>query len=267
MKRALVVCCVLAAACGGGGDDDGVDGASDGASFDSRRVTDGGLPDAFDHDAPLLDAVIGGPDAPIDGPLTLPDGSIALPDGSITLPDALVAGADGPVAACTSLSPGDDASGAARRALIISEIDPGTFIEVYNASAAAIDLGTSLAWFCSPFTYASMATLGAGITLAPGGRAALPWPVGFTDTDAGGEVILYVDSAFAASTSVMDFVCWGTNPHSSRKATAEAGGKWDGGACAGALTAGSLKRLASTTGTHAADYDVATAPTPQTCSP
>lgn len=256
MKRTAILLGLTAAlaACGGGGDDDGVDGATDGASFDSRRAVDGADVDGPDVDGPLplLDAVIGGPDAIIDGP------DVPAPDAAIDAPG---------VAFCsTGLAITTDETG--RQDLVISEIDPGAFIEVYNNSGAPIVLGTSTFQFCSPFSYAALSTLAPTTTIAPGGYAALPWPAAFTDTEAGGEVILYANGSFAASTSVVDFVCWGTNPHSSRKATAEAGGKWDGGACAGALASGaSIKRLGSTTGTHAADYNTVGAPTPETCAP
>ena len=61
--------------------------------------------------------------------------------------------------------------------------------------------------------------------------ARFAWPATFTDTDAGGELQLYADPNFGDSTKIVDFVCWGTNPHGSRKSQAEMVGKWTG-ACA-----------------------------------
>lgn len=165
-----------------------------------------------------------------------------------------------------ALAPMDDGSSAARQALLISELDPGDHIELYNASGSAIALGSSDYQLCSPFSYSALSTLGASVTIPAGGFATLSWPGAFSDTDAGGEVILYLDGSFGTDSSIMDFVCWGTNPHGSRKAQAEATGKWSG-ACAGALTNGAIHREASTTGTAAADYDVTLAPQPQTCTP
>lgn len=95
----------------------------------------------------------------------------------------------------------------------------------------------------------------------------MPWPAGFADTDAGGEVILYKDSAFNATNSLLDFVCWGpTRPAATRKQLAEDSFKWsEDGACAEPITGGSIHRVMSTDGTTAASYDVASAPSPTAC--
>jgi hypothetical protein len=161
-----------------------------------------------------------------------------------------------------SCAPPLDPTGAAVN-LVISEIDPGSHIEIYNPTGAAINLSTSSYQLCSPFVYAALATLGPG-TVPAGGYYLLPWPSGFTDVDSGGEVILFADGNFGDSTKIVDFVCWGVNPHDSRKGQAESVGKWTG-ACADALEQGAIHRLRGTDGTSAASYDVLSAPSPMTC--
>jgi hypothetical protein len=100
-----------------------------------------------------------------------------------------------------------------------------------------------------------------------GSYATVPWPEDdFIDNAAGGEILLYKSAVFGNSTDILDFVCWGTNPHSSRKDQAEAVGKWSG-VCAPALTNGSIHRKIGTMGTTAADYDVTADPSPMNCTP
>ncbi len=152
-------------------------------------------------------------------------------------------------------------------ALVISEIDPGTFIEIYNTTSADLPLTGTAYQLCSPFVYASLASLGPTVTVPAHGYAMLPWPGGFADTEAGGEVSLYTSGAFGDPAAVMSFVCWGTNPHGTRKTTAEMGGRWSG-ACAGAITAGrSIARRPGNTGSTAAHYATDATPSPETCGP
>jgi hypothetical protein len=191
------------------------------------------------------------------------DAATDLPDAAP--PDAFVCSG--------SLVPTSDGSSAARRALLLSEINPGDYIELYNSTASLIDLDTVSYQFCSPFNYCALATVGAGVTVPAGGYATVPWPTGancvanFPDTDLGGEVILYLNSIFSADDNIMDFVCWGTG-HSgnSRKSQAEATGKWTG-PCAPALVSGALHRKPATDGIDASDYDAISVPTPMNCTP
>ena len=115
--------------------------------------------------------------------------------------------------------------------------------------------------------YSALATLAPSVTVPAHGYANLPWPAGFADTEAGGEVSLYSSALYTDPAAVMSFVCWGTNPHGTRKSTAESGGRWSG-ACAGAISAGrSIARRPSTTGTLAGDWATDAVPTPETCGP
>jgi len=195
-----------------------------------------------------------------------PDTVPGHPDAAPAAPDAMI---DATLCAAP-LSPTTDGSAAGLQDLVLSEINPGDYIEVYNATGAPIALdATTYQLFSGPDSVAIDATgVGAGVTVAAHGYAQLGWPTAFTDTDAGGEVILFADDQLTAAASIMDFVCWGTNPRDSSKSLAETANKWtNNGACAAALTLGAIHRLPSTAGTRASDYDVTAAPSPTTCAP
>ena len=210
---------------------------------DDAAVSDGAPIDGAPIDAMLLDA------EPIDAMLL-----DAEPIDALVCPPAL--------------NPASDGGAAALQNVVMSEINPGQYIELYNNTASDIDLDNVAFWLCSRPDYAALATVGAGVTVPAGGYATVPWPTGFTDVDTGGEVMLYADSDFDNNASIMDFVCWGTNPHLSRKGQAEMAGKWAAsGACAGALTMGAIHQLPGTDGVDAADYSTALPPSPVTCTP
>ena len=161
------------------------------------------------------------------------------------------------------LGPADDGTGIPV-SLVFSEIRPGSYIEFYNPSAVPVALGSGNLWLCSPFLYVALAVLAPRTTVPAEGYAVVAWPTSFTDTTAGGEMQLYAGSDFFNSNTIVDFVCWGSNPHDSRKGQAESVGKWSG-ACAGVLTNGSIHRVAGSTGTTAASYDVSSIASPNTC--
>jgi hypothetical protein len=238
-----------------------IDAAADAETPDASEP-DAGTPDAGTPDAGTPDA--GGlPDAIVVADASPPPDADLTPDASP--PDAFVCSAD--------LAPADDGSGAARQALMMSELNPGDYIEFYNNTAAPMDLDSSPYWLCSPFNYCAVSSLGAGVTVPAGGYATVPWPTGgspcfstFLDGNAGGEVLLYLNSTFSIDANIMDFVCWGVNPHGSRKTQAEATGKWVG-ACAGVLTNGSIHRNIGTDGINAADYSTTAPPSPMNCTP
>jgi hypothetical protein len=201
-------------------------------------------------------------------PDPLPIDANAPIDSSTPLDAALDAMVDGPVTptCATALAPADDGTGTTRQAILIAEIDPGAHLELFNNTGAAIDLGTSTVQVASGAMTAALSTAGAGVTIPAGGRAVVTWPAAFTDAmDAGGEVVLYLDDTPAAD-EIMSFVCWGTGG-GSFKTDAENNGKWTAGACPAALTAGALHRSPSTDGKDAADFDITSAPSPETCAP
>jgi hypothetical protein len=173
--------------------------------------------------------------------------------------------------ACSpDLLPQNDGSGAmggvGLPSLVISEIDPGGYIELFNSTNNPIALGASTQWLCSPFSYAELSALAPAVTVPAHGYAVIPWPVGFSGpNDAGGEVILYASASFVTNTDILDFVCWGTYADT-RKPQAEAIGKWSG-ACDTALTNGAIHRAINTTGTSAAHYSTSAPKSPMTCAP
>lgn len=179
-----------------------------------------------------------------------------------------VVGLSGVVGAqsCPPLDPVDDGTGLST-GLWISEISPGNFIELHNATLSDIDLSLSAYQLCSRPSYMAVGPLSGGTPVLPAlGYVTLPWPPTFTDTDAGGEIALYDGMNFNDATLMVDFVCWGVNPHLSRKTEAESAGKWSGD-CAPALSAGSIQRLPATDGTTDASYDTISAPDPTDCAP
>jgi len=167
---------------------------------------------------------------------------------------------------CPPLNPTNDNTGIAGD-LILSEINPGDFIELYNTTNSDIALSSIQHQLCSPFNYIALSTLASSVVVPANGYATVPWPANFNDTNAGGEVILYKNSSFSNSSNIIDFVCWGTNPHGSRKSQAESVGKWQSGSsCAGALLGGSIHRIASTNGTSASSYNTTSASSPLNCT-
>lgn len=172
----------------------------------------------------------------------------------------------------TDAGPAEDAGGggAAHCAgddIFIAAVDPDTGITVFNPTDTDFEVTAHATYtFCSRPSYPTLASLGATATIPANGSHTFDWPVAFSDTDAGGELALYTDASFTSASSMLDFVCWGTGhgAGSSRKSVAEGGGLWSGD-CVGAITGGSLKRIADTDGTSAASYDPTGATADLTC--
>lgn len=163
---------------------------------------------------------------------------------------------------CPDLDPVPD--GGTVPDLIISAIDPGEWIEVFNPNDTPFDFDASNGDLCEPFAYRRFDAIAPGTVLPPLSYARLPWPANFTQSsDAGGQIIIYNVAAGHAQDNIADFVCWGTGD-GDRKSQAEAVGKWTG-ACAPAISPGqTIRRLVTTTGTDATAYDT-NAP-PQNCA-
>jgi hypothetical protein len=164
------------------------------------------------------------------------------------------------LAQCPDLDPLDDGSGALGAiglpALVISEVNPGEYIELFNTTASDITL-PSVYWLCSSFVYAQSAG-----TIPAGGYATIPWPANFTHvTDAVGEMMLYDSGLFGTSTDILDYIIWGA-PALNRKGQATAVGKWTG-ANLTALTGGAVHRKIGVKGTGAADYENASCRRPR----
>ena len=273
-RRALALLGALTLSLAACDSDPDVDGGVDAGARDAGSSSDAGSSDAGPSDAGTSPDDAGSAEDDAGAPDA---GSLdAGADDDAGASDAGVsdAGSDAGPADAGTCSPAlvvlDDGTGASGAvglpSLVISEIDPGSFIELFNTTGADIALSGSSMQLCSPFSYAALSSLAGGVTVPAGGYAELPWPSTFSDVDAGGEVILYASGSFGADTAILDFVCWGTDPHGTRMSQAVAVGKWVG-PCAAAIGAGdSLVRVTATTGTNAASYSTAT-PTPETCAP
>ncbi len=157
----------------------------------------------------------------------------------------------------------DDGSGLSTD-LVISEIEPGVHIEVFNTTNADITLLGTTFEFCSPFEYDALEDLAPAGVVPARGYLTLSWPGDFSDLAMGGEILIYNDTPFGDPNNIADFVCWGAGNPPSRKSEAEDVGKWSG-ACAPAITQGAIHRLSATTGTGMASYGDA-APSPQNCT-
>jgi hypothetical protein len=144
--------------------------------------------------------------------------------------------------------------------IVMSEINPGAggYVELFNTTGAPFNLNGW--WLCSPFSYAALPN----VNVPAGSYMTVPWPGGFFDTDASGEMMLYDSSNFANSNDIIDYVCWGAS-NAFRLGQAQAVGKW-AGAHAPALVGGAIHRITGTPGTGAASYDVTLAPSPMNCT-
>ena len=89
------------------------------------------------------------------------------------LATSVVAGAQ-----CAQLGVVDDGTGGSGAvglpALVLSEIIPGDYIELFNTTGAPIVLTNTTYQLCSPFTYASLASLGPAVTVPASGYATVP---------------------------------------------------------------------------------------------
>ena len=77
-------------------------------------------------------------------------------------------------------------------------------------------------------------------------------------------MMLYINGSFGSDASIADYICWGASDED-RKGQAEAVGKWTG-ACAPAITNGSIARTVGTDGTSAGDYIVNEVREANTCT-
>ncbi len=170
-------------------------------------------------------------------------------------------------AQCPELDPLDDGSGAfgaiGLPALVISEVNPGQYVELFNTTGSDIVL-PSIYFLCSHLVYAQMAG-----TVPAGGYATVPWPASFsTAVDASGEMMLYDSQFFGISTDILDYIIWGNpNPRSTPRNQAVAVGKGVGAANALSISGGAIHRRIGVKGNQASEYDAAAAPTPENCSP
>ncbi|MBP9088786.1 MAG: hypothetical protein KBG15_21865 [Kofleriaceae bacterium] len=179
-------------------------------------------------------------------------------------PDAAIDARPDAAPVCPALSPTADGSG--RQDLVISELRPGTFIELYNNTVAAINLPTSTFGLqADTATYALSAEAG---MIEAHSYKTITWPAAFTISDSNGELGLFQNitlaSDYTVAANLVDYVCWGGNTPAN-VAFAQGATKWTG-TCTDELAASSLKRLASTDGLAKASYNVTGTPDPRNCT-
>ncbi|MCA9246607.1 MAG: tandem-95 repeat protein [Planctomycetales bacterium] len=154
-------------------------------------------------------------------------------------------------------------TGAAIPSLVLAEVSAGGFIELYNTTADPIDLGAAAHWLVTPTASISLASVAAGMTIAPNAYVAVDWPAEITETAAQGEIALYRDSdtGFGDASKIDDFLIWGGIQANTRFVLAQSFGRWAGAPLAPG-DATTIHRLPDTDGAGAASYEANSEPTP-----
>jgi hypothetical protein len=180
------------------------------------------------------------------------------------------AGVDAPIdsAVCVNLAPASDGSN--RQTMLISEVSPGNFIELFNASDTDIAFATGQ-WGIQSGANSIFLQASASATTVPSrGYATMAWPAGFTSVDGGGELALYDEVQAASDFDVADklvgYVCWGVFAEAVRKPLAETAGKWVSD-CADALAMSAIRRKVQTEGVRKTDFSIDLAAEASNCSP
>ena len=140
--------------------------------------------------------------------------------------------------------------------LILSEIVPGEYIELYSSEFTEVDLETVDQVIVSGQQHISVSDLASGQTIPARGYLQLPWPAGMTASSASGEFVLYsdADSGFDIARKIDDFVAWGELKLDSRIELAREVGKWIGPPD-GTLDEGAIQRIPGTLGDEVHSYD------------
>ena len=153
--------------------------------------------------------------------------------------------------------------------LVVSEINPGDYVELFNPTSADITLNATTNYKLCNFPSYTQSL--AGVTVPAKGYATIDWPSGggldFGD-ESDAELGLYkgvTSFEFNDESKLIDYICWGSHS-GGRKDVAETGGAWTG-PCASAFAVGSaLHRELNTPGNSAGNYEAGT-PSAQNCSP
>ncbi|MCP4194135.1 MAG: hypothetical protein GY768_26290 [Planctomycetaceae bacterium] len=140
--------------------------------------------------------------------------------------------------------------------LVISEVVPDEYIELFNAGYERVELSQVEQVLVSSADDVRVGAWGAGEAIPVRGYLQLEWPDGFTMSDESGELILYRDgqTGFDDASKIDDFVAWGAPVDQSRIALAELVGKWEGEPD-GSLDLGAIQRIPGTRGEEAHAYD------------
>lgn len=140
--------------------------------------------------------------------------------------------------------------------LIISEIVPGEYVELYNSAYTEIDLSNVDQQLVSGRQHVGVAELGNGETIPARGYRQLPWPSTMSMSSASGELVLFRDSlsGFDDLTKIDDFMAWGDSSPDSRIELAVMAGKWIGPPD-GTLDLSAIQRIPGTLGDEVHSYD------------
>jgi len=157
-------------------------------------------------------------------------------------------------------------------ALVMSEIRPGESIEVYNTTAAAIDLSVKPSWYLCAFPFyltGDISTLTDKTSIPAGGSIKLTWPATWLDNDKvtllpgveKGEMLLYTGGLLPTNNNnLKDYVCWGSHTggrkDKANAVNAEDAKIWSGD-CVAQPTSGSIARKVGTDGESKDSYDPA----------
>jgi hypothetical protein len=196
-------------------------------------------------------------------------------DGGVAGTDASAVDAAGEVDApgptpCVApdLDVQDDGTSQGHASVVISEINPGDYVELFNRTDQPVDVATLTEHqWCSYPSYRPVRD--DVITIAAKGYATIPFPT-TGQSDADGELVLYASASYTTGTEVLDYVCWG-NGETIRQIPAQGNptgsNKWNGGCVASIPDGGSLHRIAGNNGKDVAHYEVNANNTPETCAP
>ncbi len=140
--------------------------------------------------------------------------------------------------------------------LVISEIVPGEYIEIYNSSfTESVDLGAVSHVLVSGEFDVDIAALSSDDVPARGYRQ-MPWPAGLQMSGQSGELILYHsrESGFDEGSNMLDFVAWGEVSTHSRIELAREMKRWEGPPD-GTLDVDAIQRIPGTIGNESHSYD------------
>jgi hypothetical protein len=163
--------------------------------------------------------------------------------------------------------------------LILKEVAPTEFIEIYNPNNITVDLRQLSSGLSDPYQIIAQfhAGLGAGwsaidlpedFSLPARQSERIPWPFGFNPEDwkNGTDLFLYQgpsNPVDVPTIGIMDYLCW---DRSTTLATLDdETQKWNGECVMVAGSTDSIRRLSGSTGTTNASYEVLPAPSNPVC--
>jgi hypothetical protein len=184
--------------------------------------------------------------------------------GPVAAGGSMNGGAGGAAAECADLT---GTAPAALPPLQIAEIAPGSHILLFNQSDAPQPL--AMLQLCSNLAYYESVSMLTTETEVPAkSYLRLPWNETLwepADVDAeGGELLLFTNfiAIPSADSDLLDYVCWGDKSQGRYETE---GAQIYTGDCAEPMENGALRRVAGTTGTDAASYDVSVEPSAGDC--